>query len=365
MKITHVILCMCILLLTGIGTAEVTIKASTGNVGDVYNTGSIYVATTPSGATALLDGGAAYLYTPGTFSTLQPGQHQVVIARPGYQTMVRDLTVAIGETTNLIVTLDQAVSPGGLSISSTPKGALIYIDGISQGKTDQIVGNLAPSPHLIVIEMAGFDTWSQTVTVKSGQVIPVTATLVAEVNPTTGDLRVTSTPTGSAVYVNGKYEGTTPVDSQLDVVDLPPGATNVVLTKPGFQDYKTKVTIEAGKLVQVSAVLTPATAPAGATAEITSAPSGANVYINNVFTGITPLTFQNVTPGTYTVQIMMEGYTPYSTTGQVTAGKNIRLAASLTPVTTTTTTKAPVGLVLVLTSLACAGIITMLFLRKD
>jgi hypothetical protein len=366
MKISYAILCTSLLLLAGLAAAEVTIEGVPGNVGSVYTTGSIYVASTPSGATALLDGGAAYLYTPGTFSALSAGEHQVIFAKPGFQTLSRNVSVVVGETKNLIVTLDVVVSPGGLSVSSTPKGALLYVDGISQGKTNQVVGNLAPGQHLVTIETAGYETWSQLVTVKSGEVIPVTANLVAEVNPPTGDLRVSSTPSGAAVYVNGNYEGTTPADSLLDVVDLPPGTANVVLTKSGYLDYKTTATIQAGQLVQVFATLTPAPAPAGATAEITSTPSGANVYINNVFIGITPLTFQNVTPGTYAIQITLDGYTPYSTTGQVSAGQNVRVSASLAPVTTPTpTSKAPASLVPVLVSLGAAGIVTMRMVKRE
>lgn len=366
MKTTHLILCMSIILLAGLASAQALVPEATATQGSVYSTGNLYAETTPPGATALLDGGAAYLYTPGTFYALQPGEHQVIFAKPGYMTIVRNVSVAQAATKNLIVTLEQVVAPGGLSISSTPRGAMLYVDGIAQGKTDQIIGNLAPSAHLVSVEMAGFETWNQMVTVKSGQVIPVTANLVAEVNPPTGDLRVSSTPSGAAVYVNGNYEGTTPSDSLLDVVDLPPGIVNVVLTENGFLDYKTTATITAGQVVQVFATLTPAPAPAGATAEITSNPSGANVNINNVFIGITPLSFSNVTPGAYTLQISMDGYTPYSTSGQVVAGQNVRISASLAPAATPTpTTKSPVGIVAVIAGLAAAGIIGSRVLKKD
>lgn len=350
MKIMLVILCVLVAMLTGLASAQ----------GDVYTTGGIYVASTPPGTTALLDGGAAYLYTPGTFTALPPGEHSVIFAKPGYQTMVRNVTVVIGETKNLIVTLDQAVATGSVSVSTTPRGAQLYIDGISQGKTDQIVGNLAPSPHLITLELAGFETWSQMVTVKSGVTTPVTATLVAEVNPATGDLRASSTPSGAAVYVNGDYEGTTPANELLDITNLKPGPVTVVMKKSGYQDYTTTATIVAGQLVQVFATLQPgAVPPTTATAEITSSPGGAHVFINNVFTGITPLTFQNVTPGTYAVEIQLDGYTPYTTTGQVVAGQNIRIAASLAPVATPTTTKAPVSPLLAVMALLGAGILAM------
>ncbi len=361
MKITSVILCVLVAMLAGPAVAQVTVGTSSGSAGTAYAPGSIYVDTAPPDATALLDGGTAYLYTPGTFSGLTAGEHSVLIAKPGYQTVSKSVTVRAGETANVIVTLDQTVGPGSVSVSSTPKGASLYIDGISQGKTDQIVGNLAPGSHLVTLTLAGYNTWSQMVTVKSGELTPVTATLTAEVNPTTGDLRVSSTPPGAAVYVNGNYEGTTPVGTELDVSDIAPGTTTILLTKSGYQDYSTSVVIEAAKIVQVSATLQPAAAlPTSATAEITSTPAGANVYIDNMFVGITPLTFSNVTPGTYTVTIRLDGYTPYSSTGDVAAGQDLRISASLAPiVTTTVTTKAPISLFAAMVALMAAVIIAV------
>lgn len=369
MKISAVILIVLVAMLAGPAVAQT--QGSHSPTGSQYTTGSIYVDTTPPDATALLDGGSAYLYTPGTFSAISPGNHNVIIAKPGYQSLSKDVKVTAGGTVNIIVTLDLVVAPGSLSISTTPKGAGVYVDGISQGKTDRIVGNLAPGPHLVTVELAGFTTWSEMVTVKSGTLTPVTATLVSEVNPTTGDLRVSSIPSGSAVYVNGNFVGTTPPDSPLDVTDLAPGNTAIVVKKSGYADYQTTAVIEAGRLVQVSATLQPApTQPLAATAEITSSPGGANVYIDNVFVGITPLTFSNVTPGTYTILIRLNGYTPYSSTGQIAAGQNLVIAASLAPVatatpSTATTTTAPLSpFTAVVATIGCGIVVRRIMRRK-
>jgi hypothetical protein len=363
MKTTHVLILVLALVMIGGASAEVTLQTGPGYTGSVYTTGSIYVDSSPPGATAVLDGGVAYLFTPGTFTAVAPGMHNVILAKPGYQTISTDVTVSIGETRNVIVTLDRVLNPGGISVSSTPKGVGLFIDGIYQGKTDQIVGNLAPGPHLVSLSEAGYEPWSQMVSVASGQITTVTATLTAEVNPDTGDLQVTSTPTGASVFANGNYKGFTPVDDSLDINDLAPGAYTLEVKKSGFQDYSIQVTVDAGKKVQVHAQLTPApVTPATATAEIVSSPSGAEVYVNTVFLGITPLSFQNVTPGTYTVEIRMQGYTPYSTTGQVIGGQNIQISAALAPAATPPT-QAPVSPFLAVTGLTIAGL--AIVLRKQ
>ncbi|NYT17937.1 MAG: PEGA domain-containing protein [Methanomicrobiales archaeon] len=360
MKNSHVLILVLALMMIGVASAEVTLQTGPGTTASVYTTGSIYVDSSPPGATAVLDGGVAYLFTPGTFTAVAPGTHNIIVAKPGYQTTLKDFSVAIGETSNVIVTLERVINPGGISVSSTPKGVGLFVDGISQGKTDQIVGNLAPGSHLVSLSEAGYEPWSQMVSVAAGQVTTLTATLTAEVNPDTGDLQVTSTPTGASVFVNGNYKGFTPVDDSLDINDLAPGTYTVVVKKSGFQDYSAQVSVEAGKLVQMHAQLqTAPVTPTTATAEIVSTPSGAEVYVNSVFLGITPLSFQNVTPGTYTVEIKMQGYTPYSTTGQVVGGQNIQISAALAPAAPPTTV-APVSPLLVVTGLSVAGLAVVL-----
>ena len=92
----------------------------------------------------------------------------------------------------------------------------------------------------------------------SATITPVVVTLVPEKNPDTGDLQVSSTPSGASVYLNGDFRGVTPQDDHLDVVNLAPGSYTVTLTRSRYQDYTTTVAIQAGKLVQMNAALQPA-----------------------------------------------------------------------------------------------------------
>ncbi len=360
---TTTMMILCVLLavaMAGFTSAEVTMQTGTSGSGNVYTTGNIYIDSTPPGVTAVLDGGDEILYTPGTFSSVLPGTHSVILAKPGYQTFSTNVEVKVGSTTNVIQTLERVVNPGAVSVNSDPRGAFFYIDGISMGKTNQIVGNLAPGNHVVTISVAEYVMWQEMVTVTAGEITPVNAKLLPEVNTSTGDLRVTSVPSGAAVYLDNVYKGITPVDGPLDVVDLTPGSHALVLTRTGYQDYHSTVNIEASKTTMVTARMqASAGPPATATAEIGSAPAGAEVYINNAFVGITPLSFQNVQPGAYTVGIKMAGYAPYSTSGEVKAGQNVQLFAALAPPPTTVpTTKAPVNpfvAVLAISIVALAG----------
>jgi hypothetical protein len=340
-------------------SAEVTIGTSTTSSGNVYTTGSIYVMSTPAGASAVLDGGVAQLLTPGTFINLPPGQHAVTVAKPGYQAYSTTVNVSVGTTRNVLVTLDQVIMAGGISVTATPKGSGLYVDDIYQGATDLIVGNLEAGPHKVTVDEPGYQASTQMVTVVSGQVIPVSVTLVPENNPPTGDLQITSAPPGAVVYLDGNYKGFTPPNDKLDINDLPPGIYTISLTKLGYMDYSTSVTLPAGKIIQVSATMVPSpNLPSAATAEIVSSPSGAEVYIDNVYVGITPISFQNVTPGNYTIELNLQGYKSFTTSGTVQAGQDVHVIAELSLVSTPTPTAAssnPFMVVLALTIVCLAG----------
>jgi hypothetical protein len=333
------------IVITSNASAEVTIgtgstTTASPQAGNSFTTGSINVVSTPPGSSATLDGGEDQLFTPGTFSSVAPGIHNVMITMPGYQPSTKMVTVSTGTTQYVNVDLARVISPGSISLSTTPKGVGFYVDDIYQGKTDQIVGNLAAGPHKVGIYEAGYETWENTVTVTSGEITPVTVTLVPEKSPDTGDLQVSSSPSGAAVYLNGDYKGVTPLDDSLDIVNLAPGSYTVTVKKSGYQDYAITVSIQAGKTIQMNAALQPASqAPSFASVQIVSSPGGANVYVNGAYVGITPLSSQKVNPGTYTVEIRMDGYSPYTTTGQVIAGQNIQLSAALSPVPVATPTK--------------------------
>jgi hypothetical protein len=347
-------------------SAQVTIGTGTSEAGNLYTTGNIYVASTPAGASAVLDGGIDQLVTPGTFLGVPPGQHNVRVTIPGYQAASTDVVVSVGMTANVLVTLNQVVTPGGLSVSSTPPGSGLYIDDLYQGKTSQVVGNLQPGPHKVTVAEPGYITVSQTVTVVAGDVIPVSVTLAPENNPPTGDLQVSSDPSGAVVYLNGDYKGFTPPNDQLDILDLSPGSYTVVIRKLGYQDDTTQITVGAGQIVRVSATLQPETQlPAAASADIVSTPSGAEVYVDNQFVGITPLMFQNITPGSYTIELRLAGYNSFTATGQVQSGESVHIVAALSPVATPVpTTQTPSNPFLVLMAIGIVCLAGYLVIRR-
>ena len=209
-------------------------------------TGTIYVSSSPSGASAILDNGYDQVITPGTFYSVSTGSHTVQVMMSGYQQYSTSVSVSAGATSNVYATLTPNQQVGSISVSSVPKSASVYIDNIFEGMTNVVVGNLAAGSHTVTLKLAGYQTWTNTVTVNNQQTTYITATLTPISSPSTGDLQVSSSPSGAAIYLNGNYQGTTLSSGPFSITGLNPGTYTTVLKKTGYQDYTTSTTIVAG-----------------------------------------------------------------------------------------------------------------------
>ena len=324
--------------------------------------GTISVTSSPSGAVAYLDGTKTSV-TPCTFSNVPVGSHTISIYLSGYQDFITSVNVQKGVTATVSATLSPVVSSGSLSVSTTPSGATVYLDQIYRGVTTITVGNLAAGSHTLNIVKAGYKDVTETVNVVAGTTTYFSTTLESDAAPQYATVSITSNPPGASVYGDGVYVGTTRSGSPLVFTQVKPGTHTLLLTKSGYQDYSTTSTVVAGKNYDLDITLNPVPNPTTGSITVNSAPTGAQVYINNLFRGYSPLTVDSLTPGMYTVALKLNGYQDWQSAATVTAGQTAQISATLIPVTVTTPaptpTPAPAPFLAVIT---LAGV--ALFLRR-
>jgi len=209
---------------------------------------------------------------------------------------------------------------GILDLNSTPSGAKVYVDGVYRGRTPLKV-KLNPGAHDVEIRLSGYQTYRTRVQVRAGQTSRVSPRLMRV--QTTGTLSVDSTPQGAEVYVAGTFRGRTPVS-----ISLNEGVYEVELRLPGYEVYSTRVKIRAGQTSRLAPRLQPVVTTG--TLEIYSTPSGAEVYVDGVYRGPTPLVL-NLNAGAHDVEVRMDGYGSYRTSVNVKAGRTVRVDAPLAP----------------------------------
>ncbi len=303
-------------------------------------TGAIYVTSSPPGASATVDGSASQL-TPATFSAVIAGDHTVQVAKSGFQTTSKTVTVLPGQTTAVDFSLAPIPVTGSLQMTSFPSGADIYIDGVFKGETGVVIGNLAPGTHSVLLRLAGYQDWTRTVEIQPNQVTILSADLSpGSGSSNTGSITVTSIPTGATILMGGEFQGFTHPGSGFEITGLDPGVYNVTLLLPGYQDYMATVRVTSGGSSRVDARLVPSPIPpeVGA-AVITSSPTGAEVFVDGIYSGQTPEVVQEVATGLHNLTISLNGYQTWSTTIQVQAGQTTQVTATLVQIPSSNPTR--------------------------
>ena len=348
-------------------TGAVTSWPATGQTIDVYATlnplptyGNIQVSSYPSGAVATLDGGT-WQYTPCIFSSVSAASHTVQVSMSGYQTATTTAWVTEGQTYPVSISLvPYSPQTGSLSIAATPKGADIYVDGRYMGYAPAVVPGLTPGGHTVRIQKAGYDEYIGTATVYAGQRTPVSVTLSTQ-PAHVGSIEATSDPAGAALYLDGHFMGTTPSGDYLDLSSIQPGYHTILIRLTDYQEYSQTVVVKAGEVVTVNARLSPlAPGPVPDTTGqivVSSSPAGAQVILDNIFRGITPVTLSDITAGSHVVTVKENGYQDSVQTVSVLGGRVSPVTVALAEITPTQTRKSPATILPVIGAIAIIGVV--------
>ena len=181
--------------------------------------------------------------------------------------------------------------------TSIPEGATVSVDGKIRGVTPLRLWDLESGTHRVRYSIADYEEEDMFFDVQPGVVL----TKHVEMKPLSGLLLVTSEPAGCDISLDGYSLGETPrlittLESRSDY--------RLLLQKPGYQsryvDVKfdgRKPVVRHEKLILDSGVL-----------EVTSEPAGAEITVNGINRGKTPLEISGVPKGRATVSLKLPGY---------------------------------------------------------
>ena len=166
------------------------------------------------------------------------GLNTVTITKNGLTIYTAKVFIVGGEirTLNLPASSERT---GAVKLVAEPESATITIDGYTYVAGETI--ELAYGEHQLTATAYGYTDYEKTITV--GQ--PYQRVLIQMVNSTTS-VSITSAVSGSAVYINGSYQGVAPLR-----VSLYPGTYRITLITPGYYDVTMNVTVTGGTLEQV------------------------------------------------------------------------------------------------------------------
>ena len=211
-------------------------------------------------------------------------------------------------------------STGTLTVTSNPPGATVIVDEYNSELTPWVFTGLPTGYHTVEVIYPGYDTYTTNVYVDTGASIEVNADLNGQVSY--GSMFINSNPQGADVYVDGNYQGTSPVT----VGAMSEGSHQVEIHLAGYEVLTTTEYVSAGQGTVVNLAMVPySSSSAEGSIDITSNLPGALVYLDGIYKGATQAgtTFNviAVSPGSHTILLHVPGYTDFTQTVQVNAGQ--------------------------------------------
>lgn len=329
--------------------------------------GTLQIFSEPAGAAIFLDGEPTGHKTPAILEDLELGKtHAVALTLEKYGREEKNIELANADPVSLSFGLTKHV--GVLNVISEPSGASILVNNIATGKiTPATLDDLAlNSEYKVTLSKPGYEDFEQPISLASTQPqkmmaalrpieLPPPATPTPPVitepippvapapppaepkppivkEPVTpkppvvkekpavtpkplpppapiiggeGSIRVTSSPSGADIFVDGVNVGQTPA-----TIKAKAGAVRVLVTEGGETlPCRQTVQVQTGKTSSVTCVL-------GALfgqVDINSSPPRAEVYLDGKLLGKTPIVVKKVKRDQeHTLRLVLEGFRPWS-----------------------------------------------------
>lgn len=196
----------------------------TNNAKETNGYGSLEITTnTITDATISINGKIMSYKTPHTFDFFPAGTYDIVVSKEKYKTTRRTITVKSGE--KMKIDIQMPVAFGVLSINTKPTDADIYLDGKLCGQTP-LSTKITAEKHKIKILKDGYKSLIfDDVIIKEDESFIIDTVLIE-----TFDIKINTNGRFDKLYVDGQYEGYSPITRQLS-----PG-THIIKIERGYRD---------------------------------------------------------------------------------------------------------------------------------
>ena len=223
-----------------------------------------------------------------------------------------------------MVTVDQprkelqfALRPafGSVTVTSTPSGALVFLDEKQVGQTPLTLDRIASGSHSLRFQAPQYAVERRNVSVADGQTANVAVTLAARFAEIT-----VQAPQGAVVTVDGDRKGSGTLSWRQGE-----GLCDIVVSMAGHRDARRQLEVVAGRAQTVQ--LTPQ--PIYGSASVDSDLMDAEIWIDGKQYGVTPNVVERLLVGSHTLVLKKSGYADLQQQFSVEEGKETSLLVKL------------------------------------
>ncbi|MBD3166354.1 PEGA domain-containing protein [bacterium] len=191
----------------------------------------------------------------------------------------------------------EQVQNGNLYVETTPPGAKVYLNEVEQsGLTPLSLNELRPGTYTIEVVKYLYQSHVRTVEVRELDYTNVQVDMIEN----WGSLRIASEPLGALVYINGQQRGLTP----LEYPRFNAGTYSVRLVQQLYHETMDTLELPVGGRIDTTYALR----PNFGTLAITSDPIDAQVEVDGIAWGTTPVQKDQVLSGTHLVRVHKENF---------------------------------------------------------
>ena len=255
--------------------------------------GFVVIKSKPTGAQVKINGEPTWTVTPFQ-KPLKPGQYSFELTQSLYQPYKGNFVIVAGKTITEEISL--VSNFGSLSVSTTPEqGASIYIDDkLEEQITPARFDQLPPGDYQLTIAKEFYETVSREFAVQKGD----ETALNIDLKSTFGEIEVTA-PSSVEVWIDQQSVGTGSFNGRLlkGIHLIEAKALNHI-------DFSETITVEVGQTHQVNVNMIPITG----ILSIMTEPLEAEVTLDGINKGKTPLILENLIIGDHTIRLTKTGY---------------------------------------------------------
>jgi hypothetical protein len=217
-------------------TVSITTEANAapffGQERKLGQTGSLWIATYPSGAKVKVEGQLVGT-TPIYLNKLAPGALTVSLEKAGYPIRQKTVEIKARKGQKLHLTMVDSI-PAVLDIRSIPELAEWSIDGKIRGVTPQFLDKIPAGTHQVAIKKPGYHEWEGSFEAQNGQLTIMTVKL----RPKEYKLTVLTEPQNATVeFLDGV------IDYSPGML-MKPGKYVFWISAPGYEQKKGRVTLK-------------------------------------------------------------------------------------------------------------------------
>ena len=231
-----------------------------------------------------------------------PGEYQVAANAPGFQ--VFSTTVQVGDPRNQTFQLDMSPLPGLVTVNSSPQGASISTAELGSLGTTPAEILLPEGSHILQLDRDRYQVRDMRIEVigRNQQ-----QEFSASLTPNWANVTLPTRPESARVLIDDVDSGfLTP-----GPIEVLAGEHKLTVQAPGFRDWSDILAVVPLEDITLPAVTLKR---ASGQVSVSSNPKGASVLQDGDFMGITPVTLDLFGKPSYTVELILNGYSSVTRT---------------------------------------------------